>query len=198
MTMLLGWGTFLLTQQQEPVLSLPGNSSHLQTSKLCLSMIGFSFQDGKDFNYLIMCQVHISLDPIELFISIAFLERSYTLHTPIDHLCFRSPLWFMYACMLSHVPFFVTPRTVVCQAPLSVEFFRQEYWSGVPFPSLGDLPNPGIEPMSLTSSALAGGFFTTAPPGKPMYHLYVFVVYRCESCGPSFFLPWMNITHTHF
>ena len=54
----------------------------------------------------------------------------------------------------------------VCQAPLSVVFSRQVYWSGVPFPSLGDLPNPGIEPMSLTSPALAGGFFTTAPPGR--------------------------------
>ena len=46
------------------------------------------------------------------------------------------------------------------QAPLSKEFSRQEYWSGLPFPSPGDLPNPGIEPLSL---ALAGGFFTTEP-----------------------------------
>ena len=46
----------------------------------------------------------------------------------------------------------------------SVGFPRQEYWSGLPFPSLGDLPDPGIGP---TSPELAGGFFTTAPPGKP-------------------------------
>ena len=45
-------------------------------------------------------------------------------------------------------------------------FFRQEYWSMLPFPSLGDLPGPGIEPAS---PALAGGFFTTEPPGKPSY-----------------------------
>ena len=44
---------------------------------------------------------------------------------------------------------------------------RQEYWSGMPFPTPGDLPNPGIEPVSLASPALAGRFFTTASPGKP-------------------------------
>ena len=49
---------------------------------------------------------------------------------------------------LSHVWLFVTPWTVAYQAPQSMEFSRQEYWSGVPFPSPGDLPNPGIEPVS--------------------------------------------------
>ena len=53
------------------------------------------------------------------------------------------------------------------QAPLSMEFSRQENWSGLPFPTPGDLPDPGIEPMSLASPALAGRFFTTAPPEKP-------------------------------
>ena len=52
------------------------------------------------------------------------------------------------------------------QAPLSVGFFRQEYWSGLPFPTPGDLPNPGMEPVSLATPALAGGFFATEPPGK--------------------------------
>ena len=55
---------------------------------------------------------------------------------------------------------FVTPKTVACQAPLSTEFSRQEYWSGLPFPPPGDLPNPGIKPASLMSPALGGGFFT--------------------------------------
>ena len=54
---------------------------------------------------------------------------------------------------------FVTPRTVAHQAPLSVEFSRQEYWSGLPFPSPGDLPNPGIEPMSLVSPTLQADSF---------------------------------------
>ena len=53
------------------------------------------------------------------------------------------------------------------QAPLSMEFSRQEYWSGLPCPPPGDLPNPGIKPASLASSALAGRSFTTVPPGKP-------------------------------
>ena len=55
---------------------------------------------------------------------------------------------------------FVTPWTVTCQAPLSIGFPRQEYWSGLPFPSPGDLPDSGIKPMP---PALAGGFFTTEP-----------------------------------
>ena len=59
---------------------------------------------------------------------------------------------------------FATPLTVAHQAPLSMGFSRQEYWSGLPFPSLWGLLNPGIEP---TSPALAGGFFTTKPTGKP-------------------------------
>ena len=58
---------------------------------------------------------------------------------------------------------FATPRTAALQAPLSMGFPRQEYWSWLPFPPPGDLPNPGIE---LTFPALAGGFFTTEPPGK--------------------------------
>ena len=61
----------------------------------------------------------------------------------------------------------MTPWTVVFQAPLSMKFSRQEYWSGLPFPTPGDLPDPGIEPTSLVSPALAGGFFTSVPLGKP-------------------------------
>ena len=68
--------------------------------------------------------------------------------------------------MLSHVQLFATPWTIACQAPLSMGFSRQEYWSGLPFPAPGDLPNPGIEPTSPVSPALAGRFFTTEPPGK--------------------------------
>ena len=71
------------------------------------------------------------------------------------------------AQMLSHVQLFVTPWTVVLQAPLSMEFSRQEDWNGLPFPTPGVLPDPGIEPPSLASPVLAGEFFTTMPPGKP-------------------------------
>ena len=61
----------------------------------------------------------------------------------------------------------VTPWTVACQVPLSVEFSRQEYWSRLPFLPPGDLPNPGIK---LVSPALADRFFTTESPGKPLYN----------------------------
>ena len=69
---------------------------------------------------------------------------------------------------MSHVQLSATPGTIARQAPLSMGFSRQE-WSGLPRPPPGDLPDPGIEPTSLLSPALAGGFFTTsatwdAPP----------------------------------
>ena len=66
--------------------------------------------------------------------------------------------------MLSHVRLFATPLTVALQAPLSMEFSKQEYWSGLPFSPPGDLTNSGIEPESSLSPALAGGFFITDPP----------------------------------
>ena len=57
---------------------------------------------------------------------------------------------------------FAIPWTDAHQAPLSMGLSRQEYWSGLPFPLPGDLPNPGIKPVSLKSPALAIGFFTTS------------------------------------
>ena len=83
-------------------------------------------------------------------------------------------------CVLSPVQLFVAPWTVAHQAPLLMEFSRQEYWSGVPLPPLGDLPDAGIEPAPLASPSLAGGFFTASAPlpgrgcpltreGKPPY-----------------------------
>ena len=65
---------------------------------------------------------------------------------------------------LSRVQLLSTPWTVAHQAPLSMGFLRQEYWSGLPFPAPGALPDPGIEALS---PALAGGFFTAESPGKP-------------------------------
>ena len=70
----------------------------------------------------------------------------------------------VYVCVLirfGHVQFFATLWTLACKAPLSMGFSRQEYWSGLPCPPPGDLPNPGIKPASRMSPALAGGFFTT-------------------------------------
>ena len=71
---------------------------------------------------------------------------------------------------LSFVPFFATPWTVAYQAPTSMGFSRQEYWSGLPFPSPGDLPYPGIEPRS---PAFQADPLTSEPPGKPSVRAYV-------------------------
>ena len=69
------------------------------------------------------------------------------------------------ACVLSYVQLFVTLQTVARQTPPSMGFFRQEYWSGLPFPSPGDFLDAEIKPVSLESHVVAGGFFTSEPPG---------------------------------
>ena len=79
-----------------------------------------------------------------------------------------------YAQLLSLVLLFVTPWTVARQAPLSMEFSRQEYRSGLPFSTPGNLPDPGI--------SLAGGFFATKPPGKP--HLFIVPYVNSLSLSP--------------
>ena len=70
----------------------------------------------------------------------------------------------MLSC-LSYVRLSVTLWTVACQAPLSMGFSRQGYWSELPFPSPGDLPNPGTESASLMSLALQAGYLPLVPPG---------------------------------
>ena len=72
---------------------------------------------------------------------------------------------YVHVQSLSFIQFFVT---VARQVPLSIGFSRLEYWSGLPFTSPVDLSNPGIESMFLVAPALAGEFFATEPPGKPM------------------------------
>ena len=78
----------------------------------------------------------------------------------------------VHACVLSNfscVPLFVTPWTVARQAPLSVGLSRQESWCGLPFPSPGKLPDPGIKPTSLLSPALIGMFFTPSATREAHY-----------------------------
>ena len=83
-------------------------------------------------------------------------------------------------------PTLVTPLTAAHQAPLSAGFPRQEYWSGVPFPPPGNLPDPGIEPRSPTLQAVSSTacrFFLTKPPGKPSGRIYsllfLCLIYSC-------------------
>ena len=78
----------------------------------------------------------------------------------------------LFTQSFSHVLLFGTPWTVACQAPLSMEVFRQEYWSELPLPIPGDLPQPGIKPSSLVSLALAGRFFNSELPRKP-HHVHI-------------------------
>ena len=85
-----------------------------------------------------------------------------------NHKKITGPLFQGVLSGFSHVQFFVTLRTVACQAPFSMGFSRKEYQSGLPCPPPGDLPNPGIKPESVRSSALPDRFFTTsATQGRP-------------------------------
>ena len=108
---------------------------------------------------------------------------------------------------LSPVQIFVTPWTVAYQAPPSMGFYGQEYWSGLPFPSPGDLPNSGIEPRSPAFQADA---LTSEPPGKPHIYLYMSIyistpIYiglpwrshneesACDARCPNSILDWKDI-----
>ena len=73
----------------------------------------------------------------------------------------------MHACSVASDS--ATPWTITHLAPLFMGFSGQEDWSGLPYPTPGDLPDLGIEAASPVSPALTGGFFTTVPPGKPFY-----------------------------
>ena len=100
-----------------------------------------------------------------------------------------------------------TPWTIASQAPLSMGFPRQEYWSGLPFPSSGDLPNQGIKPES---PALQGRFFTIEPPGNIQYMVVItisFIVSTFSSCSskkkewllyPGDLCYWTSITDVLF
>ena len=95
---------------------------------------------------------------------------------------------YVASCMLNHVPLFTTLWTLAHQAPLSMGFSRQEYWSGLPFSPPGDIPNPGIKPMSPEASALADVFFTTEPPGKPFLYLRILQIRLISSLEKPHFL----------
>ena len=78
----------------------------------------------------------------------------------------------MHTCVLRHSvvsDFFVTPWISALQAHLSMWLSRQEYWSGLPFPPPGDLPDAGIEPITSAAPLLASRFFTTEPPGNLLH-----------------------------
>ena len=91
----------------------------------------------------------------------------------------------------SRVWLFVTPWTVAYQAPPSIRFSRQEYWSGLPFPSPGNLPDPEIEPRS---PALEAEALTSEPPGKPAILRRQAQSYRFWHMARKWILAWMPLT----
>ena len=103
------------------------------------------------------------------------------------HICI-----YMYVCMLSCficVQLFVTLWTVAHQTPLLMRFSRQEYWSGLPCPLPGDLPDPEIKPMSLMPPALAGRFFTTSATWEALYRCTNICVCVCvHTCNSIYSL----------
>ena len=82
-------------------------------------------------------------------------------------------------CIRSHDRLLATPWTAAHQAPLSTGHSRQEYWSGLPCPPPGHLPDPGIEPTSITSPTVAGGFFTTRATWEA--HTYTYIHFLLDS-----------------
>ena len=126
------------------------------------------------------------------------VHRSAVLVSPVSllerqHLGSYPRLVCMGAQWLSHVQLFATPWTAAHQAPLSMGFPREEYWSELPCSPPRDLPNPGTEPESPESPVLAGRFFTTEPPGKPSLHvtLFKFQTTRLENLLARFiYLLW--------
>ena len=111
-------------------------------------------------------------------------------------------IWFLLksiyrvcAQSISPVQLYATPRTVASQAPLSMGFPKQEYWSGLPFPAPRDLPHPGIK---LVSSALADRFFTTEPPGGHWVANLNTSTKRAEACWNSLLAwrHWRESPHT--
>ena len=132
-------------------------------------------------------QGHCSFDEIHVRISSSAAMQFYKITKTLYFLELKKTIYnyclsarYMISCNIYNTPSIImkvkvlvpqscptlcNPMDCSHQAPLSMVFSRQEYWSGVPFPSPGDLPNSGIEPVRL---ALAGGFFTADPLGKPL------------------------------
>ena len=100
----------------------------------------------------------------------------------------------VWVCVLSHVQLFATPWTVACQVPVSMGIFQARIleWVAIPLPR--DLPDPGIEPASLASPAMAGGFFAAVPPGGPAVGM---VVLTSSSSGALTGAGWLHLL-VHF
>ena len=133
-----------------------GNSSKNGNLSLCLSSVSWSTQNT----------IHCILNPHHMCVCVCVCVMHNVVykhtHSNLWHRLLKFSKWKW--TLLSSVRLFATPWTVAHQAPLSMGFSRPEYWSGLPFPSPGDLPNSGIEPRSPTWQADS---LPAEPPGKP-------------------------------
>ena len=134
--------------------SPPGSSVRGILQARTLEWVAISFSRGS-FWPRDLTQVPCIVDR---FFTVWATREDFTRHIINYKLCF--------ACMLNRVRFFVTSWSVACQASLSMEFSRQEYWSELPFSAPEDLPDPRTEAAFPATLAIAGRFFTTAPSGK--------------------------------
>ena len=132
---------------------------------ISVSVWGVFFFSLRFHMWVRLCNIYlclISLSIMSLLLSkIARSKVFFTWGNDLKKNTVRPSL--VHLCMLSHfswVQLCTIPWTVAHQAPLSMGVSRQAYWSRLPYPPPGDLPHPGVKPMSLTSPVLAGGFFT--------------------------------------
>ena len=130
-----------------------------------------SWAAGLLYMALLLRQISLECHPLESFGDIHHAARQLK---SLRKFYRKISLLSMFSCSVMFNSF-ATPWTAACQPPLSMRFSRQEYWSGLPFPSPGHLPNWGIEPTSFMSPAFAGRFFTAAPPWKPYLFIYFFL-----------------------
>ena len=100
---------------------------------------------------------------------------------------------YVCVCVCVCVGLSATPWTVAHQAPLSMGFPRQRYWSGLPFPTAGDLPDPRIKPMSPVSPELQAHSLPVEPFGKPIYMWKPIYIYEIFSHKKNEFLPFTTI-----
>ena len=129
-------------------------------STVCFSLKTKAFFSPHPWSVLYSCNFINDTFVLILFLSSKHLKRFYK-HKILIFYTKQLIIKCVFACVHVHSVVSDSLWTGAHQASLSMEFFRQEYQSGLPFPALEDLPNPGIEPTSLASPALAGGFFTT-------------------------------------
>ena len=155
----------LVKFQENCYLSSPNLHFSLQEVKVfiqgSLAQVFLRIPTGRYMCPSISPDCHLLVLELVLVLSYHFISSGQT----NTHRC---SLYWAVLSRFSHVRLFVTLWTVAHQVPLSMGFSRQEYWSGLPFPSLGDLPNPRIELVFLMSPSLIDEFFTT--PGKVLYH----------------------------